>query len=140
MWLKILALGIGGFIGSNLRYWICEWVTVHLHPHFPHGTLLVNAVGSFIIGFLIVVDAEAIQISPLLKISIASGLIGALTTFSTFSMETFNFLRDSHYSSAVINIVLNVGIGLCAVELGFIVARALMVPVQEIAMYKMITK
>jgi len=136
MWLKILALGIGGFVGSNLRYWICNWVTVHLNPYFPYGTLLVNAAGSFILGFFIVVDTEVVKISPLLKISIASGLIGALTTFSTFSTETFNFLSKSQYSAAVLNIVLNVSIGLCAVELGFIAAKTLIVPAQEVVMYK----
>ena len=136
MWLKILALGIGGFVGSNLRYWISNWVTGHFE-NFPYGTLLVNVIGSFILGFLIVLDTEAVNISPLIRISIASGLIGALTTFSTFSLETLNYIKESNYLPAVLNIALNVGIGLCAVELGFLAAKTVFITGHDVAFYRM---
>ncbi|NLE25035.1 MAG: fluoride efflux transporter CrcB [Clostridiaceae bacterium] len=120
---KIMLLGIGGFIGSNLRYWISLWAMVTFGNYIPYGTLIVNAIGSFILGMLTFYGVESIQIDPRVRLLIGTGMMGALTTFSTFSLETFNYLRDSDYSLALINIGLNVAVSLCAVWLGFMLAK-----------------
>lgn len=122
---KIMMLGIGGFIGSNLRYWISLWAMVTFGNYIPFGTLIVNAIGSFILGLLTFYGIESIQIDPRIRLLIGTGMMGALTTFSTFSLETFNYLRDSDYSLALINIGLNVAVSLCAVWLGFMLAKAI---------------
>ncbi|NLK73357.1 MAG: fluoride efflux transporter CrcB [Clostridiales bacterium] len=122
---KIMILGIGGFIGSNLRYWISLWAMVTFGNYIPFGTLIVNAIGSFILGLLTFYGIESIQIDPRIRLLIGTGMMGALTTFSTFSLETFNYLRDSDYSLALINIGLNVAVSLCAVWLGFMFAKAI---------------
>ncbi|MFZ5969422.1 MAG: fluoride efflux transporter CrcB [Bacillota bacterium] len=133
MWSKFFALGLGGFIGSNLRYWISNWVMDHLGQYLPYGTLFVNGLGCFILGFITVYGNEVVEISPVFRVFIGPGLLGALTTFATFSLETGNLIRESNYLSAVLNIALNVGIGLCAVELGFLAAKALAVTAHEAA-------
>jgi CrcB protein len=133
MWSKIFALGLGGFLGSNLRYWISNWVMERLGPYFPYGTLVVNGIGCFILGFITVYGNETIEITPTVRVFIAPGMIGALTTFSTFSLESFNLIRESNYTSAVINIALNIIIGLFAVELGFLAAKAFAVTANEVA-------
>ncbi len=122
---KVLLLGIGGFIGSNLRYWISNWSVNYFGTSLPYGTLMVNAIGSFILGFLMIYGTEVANIDPRMRLFIGTGMMGALTTFSTFSVETFVFIRQSDYLLAILNIGLNITITLCAVWLGFIIAKSL---------------
>ncbi len=125
MWSKIFLLGIGGFIGSNLRYWITIWFMSHFGTFMPYGTLAVNAIGSFILGFLTLYGTEVVDLDPSIRIFLGIGMMGALTTFSTFSFDTFAMIRESNYQLAFLNIGLNVVIGLCAVWAGFVLAKAL---------------
>ncbi|RKD34222.1 hypothetical protein BET03_07790 [Thermohalobacter berrensis] len=122
---KIILLGTGGFIGSNLRYWISVWVSEFVGMYFPYGTLAVNVLGCFILGFIMIYGTEVIELNPQIKLFIGTGMLGALTTFSTFSFETISLIRESSYSLAILNILLNIIIGLAGVWLGFIVAKAL---------------
>lgn len=120
---KTLALGIGGFIGSNLRYWITFWAQNLFANEFPHGTLIVNMLGCFILGFLTVYGSEVVNFSLNTKLLLGTGMMGALTTFSTFSYETINLIRLSEYKLALINIFLNLLVGLIAVLIGFELAK-----------------
>jgi CrcB protein len=123
MWSKFLLLGVGGFIGSNLRYWISNWAATFLGSYLSYGTLIVNGVGSFILGFLTLYGTEIIDLDPRIRILIGAGMMGALTTFSTFSLETVNFIRESNYYLAFLNVIANVGVGLISVWIGFAVAK-----------------
>lgn len=125
MWSKILLLGVGGFVGSNLRYWISTWSVQLFGATMPYGTFIVNAVGSFILGFLTIYGTEVIQLDPRMRLLIGTGMMGALTTFSTFSFETFMLIRQSKYFLALINIGANVLVALLAVYIGFIIAKAM---------------
>jgi CrcB protein len=125
MWSKFFLLGIGGFIGSNLRYWISNWAATFLGSYLPYGTLIVNGVGSFILGFLTLYGTEVIDLDPRIRILIGTGMMGALTTFSTFSLETVHFIRESNYYLACLNIIANIGIGLISVFIGFAIAKSL---------------
>lgn len=91
----------------------------------PYGTLAVNAIGSFILGFLTLYGTEVVDLDPSIRIFLGIGMMGALTTFSTFSFDTFAMIRESNYQLAFLNIGLNVVIGLCAVWAGFVLAKAL---------------
>jgi len=101
-----IAVGCGGFFGAILRF----YVGVEMVKHFPHevplATLTVNIIGSFIIGLLI---AIFITYTPntYVKLFLVTGFLGALTTYSTFAIESF-MLLNSNFWYGVLNIVLNV--------------------------------
>lgn len=122
---KILLLGAGGFIGSNLRYWISEWIASLFGVYFPYGTLVVNSLGSFLLGFLLIYGTEGTAVDPEIRLMLGTGLIGALTTFSTFSVETLNLLQKSNYIPAGLNLLLNILIGFSAAWFGIILARTI---------------
>lgn len=120
--IKILILGTGGFIGSNLRYWISLFSSRLFGSSYPYGTLFVNAIGSFLLAFLFILGTESSLLSPRARLLLGTGLLGALTTFSTFSVETMNFIRVGSYSLALLNIFLNVILALSMAWLGFMLA------------------
>jgi CrcB protein len=125
--IKILYVGLGGFLGSISRYLVAG-AAQRLFPatiSFPTGTFAVNITGCLIIGLLSGI-AETRQIfNPETRILIFVGFLGGFTTFSTFGFETFSLIRDQQYFSAISNILLHVFLGLIAVWLGFILSRYL---------------
>ncbi len=117
----VLFVGLGGFFGAISRYLIAGWVQRAAGGFFPVGTLSVNVLGSFIIGFLILYFEH--YIAPQYKAMAVTGFLGALTTFSTFSYETVAMLQDGNYSRALLSILLNVllSIGATLVGMGLFV-------------------
>ncbi len=115
----ILSVALGGSIGAVLRFIISFYV--NKFSSFPLGTLSVNILGSFIIGFLFLYFEQSI--APHLKAMLMTGLLGALTTFSTFSLETILLLQEGLVSKAFLNIALNVSLSLLATLLGMVVFR-----------------
>ena len=109
----IVALGSG--IGGMLRYYISDFVQKNLSSLFPYGTLTVNVVGSFIIGFVLFYLDSLKLISSEMRLFLTVGLCGGLTTFSTFSFETVKLIQDSEYYMAGTNVLLNVFLTLLAV-------------------------
>lgn len=120
---RIIVVGIGSFIGGILRYLISGWAAELIGTDFPYGTLIVNTVGCFIMSFVIIFGAEMGNIDVNMRLFLTTGVMGALTTFSTFSFETFQFLREENLFLAGTNIFLNLFLGLLAVWFGLIVAR-----------------
>lgn len=116
---KVLVIGIGGFIGSNLRYWISYLVNSNFKSHNFWGTLTVNMIGCLIIGALMSYHLNMAEIESNMKILVVTGLLGALTTFSTFSFETVEMIQDARIHLAVANVLMNVFFGLGAVFIGF---------------------
>jgi CrcB protein len=112
-WSLILIVGIGGFFGAIARFLIAGYVQTHAHTLFPVGTLSVNVLGSFIIGFAALYFAQTIQ--PEYKALVMTGFLGALTTFSTFALENVTLMQSGAYAKAALNIVLNVVLTLGAV-------------------------
>jgi len=102
----ILAVGAGGFVGAVLRFLIATFVQKQSGLLFPVGTLSVNVLGSFIIGFLALYFENVV--APHQKALLVTGLLGALTTFSTFSLESVTMLQEGLWSRALLNIGLNV--------------------------------
>ncbi len=116
--LNYLAIAIGGAIGACLRFALSEWMLHLFGRAFPFGTLLVNILGSFVIGLLYgLLITEQISPNPW-RIFIGIGVLGAFTTFSTFSMDTVLLLQQGDWLKAVVNVVLNVVLCLTLAWLG----------------------
>ena len=113
----LLSVGIGGFIGAILRFTLSGWVGKVTTTSFPFGTLSVNILGSFVIGFLFLYF-QHINLSPTQKALLVTGLLGALTTFSTFSLETVLLMGKEFYIKALLNVLLNLLLSLGATLLG----------------------
>ena len=121
--LNILFVGLGGALGSIARYLVSTWVqTAAKNINFPFGTLTVNLVGCFVIGFLAqLAEARGIFTSES-RAFVFIGILGGFTTFSSFGNETLNLARGGEFWNALANIGLNVVIGLLAVWLGRTIA------------------
>lgn len=118
--IKILIVGIGGFIGSVFRYLLGGWVSRLLNnPEFPYGTFAVNILGCLIIGFLGGVVNLRQVITPETRLFLFVGILGGFTTFSSFGYETFLLLSNGKTLTASINIVSQVIIGLATVWIGY---------------------
>ncbi len=125
----VLMVGLGGFVGAVSRYAL-NGVVQKACPNFvPAGTLVVNVLGCLFIGFLmtILIDQptaeEQAWLPYSLRLFLVTGILGSLTTFSTFSYQTIELLREEQIRQAVLNVVANVGLGFPAVWLGRILAR-----------------
>lgn len=116
---NILLVGLGGFIGSVLRYIASGYVQQSTKSiDFPYGTLAVNVIGCFLIGFLAqLVEGRGVFTSES-RSFVFVGILGGFTTFSSFGNETLNLVRDSQTMNALANVGANVILGLFAVWLG----------------------
>ena len=123
---KVLLVGLGGFVGSALRYWLGGLVQAAAGGStFPYGTLVVNVTGCFAIGFLSQLGETQSALSPSSRALLVVGLLGGYTTFSAFGNETLNLLRDGQRLSALASVGGNVLLGLCAVWLGRVAVHAI---------------
>jgi CrcB protein len=123
--LKILVVGLGGFVGAVSRYGLSGLVHRHYRGAFPLGTLTVNVLGCLVIGVLMALVEDRQLFSPNARLFLLIGLLGSLTTFSTLGHETFDLLRDSQFGLALWNVAGNMVLGLVAVGVGRIAARLL---------------
>ena len=115
---EILSVGLGGFLGAISRYIISMQASRLFTGRIPIGTLFVNILGGLLIGFILELNSKTNVISPQMKLFLTTGLMGGLTTFSTFSYETVGLFSDGSYTSAMINIILNVVLSLVGVIIG----------------------
>ena len=113
----------GSAIGGGLRYWISDAVYKYLPVTFPYGTLAVNIIGSFILGIIIFIFDEKELLNNQVKIFLTIGFCGGFTTFSTFSLETFNLIRDSEYLFAALNIISSLLVCIAGVFLAYIISK-----------------
>ena len=118
-----LSIAAGGAAGALLRFWVSTGVYALLGRGFPYGTLAVNVIGSLLMGFLYVFFLERMTVSPEIRGAILIGLLGAFTTFSTFSIETLNLIEQADYMKAVLNMLISVAACLFAAWLGLTVGR-----------------
>ncbi len=121
---KIIVIGIGGAIGAFLRYVISGITYKFFDGLFPYGTLSVNLLGALFIGLLWGIS-EKITFSPDLRIFVFVGILGAFTTFSTYTLETLNLLRDGEIKIAMMNILVSNIFGILLVFAGFIASKYL---------------
>lgn len=121
--LDCLAVGLGGFVGSVLRY-LAGRLPLQSPEGFPYVTLMINVLGSFAIGLIAAVAAKHADIDPRLVLFLRVGLCGGFTTFSTFSSETFSLLRAGSYGGAAAYVLLSVLLGVLAVFLAHALVKA----------------
>jgi CrcB protein len=123
---KVLLVGVGGFMGSVLRYLIGGLVQMAAPAStFPYGTLVVNVTGCFAIGCLSQLVEGQGGFGPNARAILVVGILGGYTTFSAFGNETINLFRDSQRLAAGMNIGANIVLTLCAVWLGRLAAEVI---------------
>lgn len=116
---KLVMIAAGGAVGALLRYAVSGWAQRIASGSFPTGTLFVNLLGCFLIGFLGAFFAGPHLIRDEYRVALLVGLLGAFTTFSTFGWETFTLANGGQLGLAVVNIALSNGAGLVAVWFGY---------------------
>lgn len=117
---RVLWVGFGGFVGTVARYLLNGWVAHRFGESFPFGTLAVNVAGSFLIGVAFVATGpdSRILVSAEVRQFLILGILGGFTTFSSFSQQTLNLLRDGEWGAAALNVVLSVSLCLAAAWAG----------------------
>lgn len=125
--MNYLLLAVGGATGTILRYWVSLLIYSRLRiPAFPWATLFVNLSGSFLIGLLAAWNLKDI-LHPQAKLFLFVGLLGGFTTFSSYSLETIQLLRQSLYGLAIINIIASNAGGILLALAGFMLGKAFFV-------------
>jgi CrcB protein len=120
-----LAVAVCGALGCLSRYFLSGWVYALLGRNFPYGTFVVNIAGAFIIGFLMEFGLRSLLLPPTLRVGLTVGFLGGLTTFSTFSYETFRLLEEGNFVTASANVLLSVLVCLLFTWVGITAARYL---------------
>ena len=121
----VVLVGVGGFLGSIVRYLISRAGQDLLgNPWFPYGTLAVNVIGCMVIGILAGVGDSRGTFSPETRALLIIGFLGGFTTFSAFGYETFNLARDGRFLGAFANVSLHLFLGLGAVLVGYKLSTA----------------
>ena len=121
--MNVLLIALGGSIGAVARYGLAGVVQRFTTPYFPFGTFVVNIAGCFVFGVLAGVAEHRFALGSEARAFLLIGVLGGFTTFSTFSYETFQLLRDAEIMRAALNVVGQVGVGLFAMWLGFVMMR-----------------
>lgn len=123
--LQLTAIAVGGAAGALLRFAMSNGVYKILGRDFPYGTLAVNVLGSLLIGILFILLIEKLAVAAEWRAGLIVGLLGAFTTFSTFSLETFTLLEDGAFVKAGLYVLLSVVLCLLATWLGISLGRQL---------------
>lgn len=125
---RVLLITVGGAIGTLLRYLTSLMAVRWLGSDFPYGTLIVNLIGAFLIGLVQQLGTEALVVPDDLRLFLTTGIMGGLTTYSTFSYETVRLMELGAWPQAWINIVVTTALCLGLCFLGLSVGRLLVTP------------
>ncbi|MBK7630057.1 MAG: fluoride efflux transporter CrcB [Ignavibacteriales bacterium] len=123
MMLNYILVSTGAAIGGALRYGISNYIQKNISVIFPYGTLVVNIVGSFILGVIMFYLNEKELIGSELRLFLTVGFCGGFTTFSTFSYETLTLFRDSEIVLAFYNVLLNLVLCLVGIYLAYLISK-----------------
>jgi CrcB protein len=125
-WLETaLAVSAGGLLGANARYAVGLWAAERWGAFFPWGTLLINVSGSFLLGFYLTLVTERFIGRSTTRLFLATGFLGAFTTFSTFNYETLQLVQRGEVGAALAYVGVSLASGLMAVLAGIAAAHAL---------------
>lgn len=116
-----LLVGLGGFVGANVRYIVARLVGGLVETGFPLGTFIINVTGSFLLGVVGSIAAQRlVPNSDAVRLALGVGFLGAYTTFSTFEFETNALVQQGAWLAAALNVGVSVTIGLIAVRAGIV--------------------
>jgi len=119
-----IAISLGAVVGALSRYYITLWFANRFGTAFPYGTFFINVTGCLAMGFFITLAFERVSaVAPEVRLMVATGFLGAYTTFSTYGLETNVLWRDRSYSLATFYWAGSAILGVIAVQLGIILAR-----------------
>ncbi len=118
-----LYVALGGALGSMARFWTAGFIARLTGPAFPWGTILINIVGSFVIGWFAGLSLSRTGPSPDMRAFVMAGLCGGFTTFSAFSLQTLELLREGRVAAASANVGLSVLICVAASGAGLAFGR-----------------
>ena len=121
--IRYLLVAIGGGTGALVRYVAASAIMTRFGGKFPLGTLVINVTGSFLIGFLMTMLTERLQLDPRWRLLLVVGFLGGYTTFSSFEWETYTAVRGGELWAGMLNVVSSVMLGYVAVSLGSMLAR-----------------
>ncbi len=121
--LKILFIAVGGSLGAVARYLINISPLASMLDKFPLPTFVINIVGSFLIGFLMIVFADKFVVNENIRMAVIVGFLGAFTTFSTFEMEVFGLVREREFITGFLYLFLSVFAGFVGVVAGVALGR-----------------
>jgi len=121
--MKFIYLIMGGSVGTLSRYVLTGATYRFFGAGFPYGTLAVNLIGCFILGFLVSLSEQKFLFSGDMRLMLMVGFCGAFTTFSTFIFETANLIKDGEVTRAFLNVLVSVVIGFLVLRLGIILGE-----------------
>ncbi len=121
--MQVIFIGVCGGLGCIARYLASGWTYQLVGRSLPYGTLLVNVLGSFLLGFLMTFALRSSLFSPELRVGMTVGFMGGFTTFSTFAYETMRLIEEGSFWQAGANILLNLTFCLVFVFVGIWLAR-----------------
>jgi len=120
-----LAISVAAIVGANLRYLLSRFAARELGPVFPYGTLGINIVGSFIVGFFVVWTTERALVDPRWRLLVVVGFCGSFTTFSSYAYESMSYFETGQWGLMLANIFSNNLLCLGGALAGMAAARAL---------------
>ncbi|MEX1239152.1 MAG: fluoride efflux transporter CrcB [Cyclobacteriaceae bacterium] len=121
----ILLIGLGSFVGGLSRYYSQQIITKFFPSPLPYGTLTVNIAGCFLIGLILGLSDRGNIVTPEWRLFLTTGFCGGFTTFSTFSYESINLLRDGEFLYLSIYVVLTVIVCLASTYLGLLIIKSI---------------
>lgn len=122
---KFLWISAGAILGANIRYWVGYWASQRIGVSFPYGTLIINLSGSLLLGFFMTLATERYLVDPRWRILVTVGFLGAFTTFSTFTYESFNLISDGQWIAGLINLFGSTILGVLAIGVGMVLGKLL---------------
>ncbi len=122
---QLLVIAAGGSIGAVMRFIMSTGIHSWLGKGFPYGTLIVNVLGSLLMGLLYELFLQRLSVSPEVRALLLVGFLGAFTTFSTFSIETINLIEQGYLIKAIVNVLANVILCVLAAWVGLQIVRQL---------------
>jgi len=120
-----LWIAIGAVIGASARFFVSSYVARHISAVFPYGTLLINIMGSLVLGFFLVYSSERVLLDPRWRLLVAVGFCGSYTTFSSYAFESFALMEQGQWLLMGLNVVGSNALCLAAVLAGAALARGL---------------
>lgn len=123
--LDFLAISVGAIVGANARFWMGRSALRLLGPVFPYGTLVINVLGSFILGFFMIWTTERVMVDPRWRLLVAVGFCGGFTTFSSYAFESLSLIEQGQWLLVGANFVSNNVLALAAALAGMALARLL---------------